>query len=246
MGDDVFKELQIGGHTPDAELAQGAVHAADGDVGLGGPRGDLHQQRVVVRRDHGIGIHRAAVESYAEAGRAAVGGDAAVVGGEAVLGVFGGHPALQGVAGEAQVVLFRQALVANARTFADADLRGHQIDAGDHLGDGVLDLDARIDLDEVEAAGVGIHQKFHRSGVAVAHAGAEAQGGCAEALALCLREIGRGRALHHFLVAALHRAVALEEMHQIAVRVAQHLHLHMAGALHQLFDIDRVVAEGGE
>ena len=32
------------------------------------------------------------------------------------------------------------------------------------LGDGVLDLDARIDLDEVEVAGVGIHQELDRAG----------------------------------------------------------------------------------
>ena len=31
----------------------------------------------------------------------------------------------------------------------DADLRLHQIDASDDLGDGVLHLDARVDLDEV-------------------------------------------------------------------------------------------------
>ena len=32
----------------------------------------------------------------------------------------------------------------------DQDLALDQVDAGDHLGDGVLDLDARVDLDEVE------------------------------------------------------------------------------------------------
>ena len=46
----------------------------------------------------------------------------------------------------------------------DADLRLDDVDAGDHLGDGVLDLDARIDLDEVELAGVGIHQELDRAG----------------------------------------------------------------------------------
>ena len=31
----------------------------------------------------------------------------------------------------------------------DQDLRLHQVDAGDHLGNRVLDLQARVDLDEV-------------------------------------------------------------------------------------------------
>ena len=34
-------------------------------------------------------------------------------------------------------------------------------------------------------------------------------------------------------------------MHDIAMRVAEHLHLDMAGALDQLFEIDLVLAEGG-
>ena len=34
-------------------------------------------------------------------------------------------------------------------------------------------------------------------------------------------------------------------MHDVAVRVAEHLHLDMAGALDQLFEIDLVLAEGG-
>ena len=49
----------------------------------------------------------------------------------------------------------------------DPDLRLDQIDAGDALGDGVLDLDARIDLDEVELAGVGILQELDGSRAAV-------------------------------------------------------------------------------
>jgi hypothetical protein len=34
-------------------------------------------------------------------------------------------------------------------------------------------------------------------------------------------------------------------VHQVAVRVAEHLHLDMAGAAHQLFEIHLVVAERG-
>jgi hypothetical protein len=47
---------------------------------------------------------------------------------------------------------------------SDMDLRLDDVDAGHLLGDRVLHLDARIDLDEVELAGVGIHQEFDRAG----------------------------------------------------------------------------------
>ena len=43
---------------------------------------------------------------------------------------------------------------------------------------------------------------------------------------------------------ALHRAVALEEVHRVPVLVAQHLHLDVAGVLQELLDEDRAVAEG--
>ena len=109
----------------------------------------------------------------------------------------------------------------------------------------MLDLDARIDLDEVERAGVGIHQELDRAGAAVVRGVGDRDGVAAELLPLRVVEVGRRRALDHLLVAALHRAVALEQVDDVAVAVAEDLHLDVAGALDQLFEIDLVVAEGG-
>ena len=55
----------------------------------------------------------------------------------------------------------------------------------------------------------------------------------------------RRRFLDHLLVAALQRAVALEQMDDIAVLVAEHLHLDMARAGDIFLDQHAVVAEGG-
>ena len=49
----------------------------------------------------------------------------------------------------------------------DPDLLLDQVDAGDHLGDRVLDLDPRVDLDEVEVV-VGVDQELAGAGVDVA------------------------------------------------------------------------------
>jgi hypothetical protein len=57
-------------------------------------------------------------------------------------------------------------------------------------------------------------------------------------------KVRRGRALDDLLVAALDRAVALEQMHGVAMGVAENLALDMAGALDQLFEIDLILAEG--
>src|SRR5205814_9140873 len=71
------------------------------------------------------------------------------------LGVLSVDPALDRVALETHGVL----AVAERLTRGDADLLAHQVDARDHLGDGVLDLDPRVHLDEVIAL-LGVHDEL--------------------------------------------------------------------------------------
>src|SRR3989442_3043437 len=51
--------------------------------------------------------------------------------------------------------------------------------------------------------------------------------------------------LDHLLVPPLDGALALVEVDDVALRVAQHLHLDVARADDRLLDVDPVVAEGG-
>src|SRR5207249_3663150 len=53
------------------------------------------------------------------------------------------------------------------------------------------------------------------------------------------------RLLDDLLVAALDRALALAEMDERAVAVAQHLHLDVAGTDEELLEVDAPVGEGG-
>ena len=129
------------------------------------------------------------------------------------------------------------------RARGDADLRLDQIDAGDALGDRVLDLNARIDLDEIELAGVGILQELDGARRAIAHRAADLERRLAQLGALRIRQEGGRRAFHHLLIAALHGAVAFVQMHQIAVGIAQDLHFHMTRAPDQLLEINLILAE---
>ena len=244
--DDRLEEGEVRRDAANAELAQRAVHARDRLLGRRRPSGYLLKQRVVETRDHRAGIGGAAVQPYAEAGRPAIGGDAAVVGDEVLLRVFGGDSALQRMAVEADVLLGRHAALrrTDGEAVEDVDLRLDDVDAGHLLGDGVFDLDARIDFDEVEFAGIRILKEFDRAGADIGRVARELQRIAAQLLAQLLAEIGRRRALDHFLVAPLDRAIALEQMHGIAMRVAQHLHFDVPGALDQLFQVDFVLAEG--
>ena len=102
--------------------------------------------------DLGAGVHRAAVDPHAGAAGRAVGDDLAGVRAEAVGRVLGGDPALQCGAADVDLVL-AEPQVGQRFAGGDPDLRLHQVDVGDLLGDGVLDLDPRVHLDEDVLAG---------------------------------------------------------------------------------------------
>ena len=227
MADQSLQEPQVGGDAADAELAQRPVHARDRPFRRRRPGGDFLEQGIVERCDHRAREGGAAVEPDAEAGRAAIGGDAAIVGDEFVLRVLGGDSALDRVAVQRNLVLGRYAAgrAADREALGDGDLRLDQVDAGDFFGHGVLDLDARIDLDEVEAARIGIVEELDRAGVAVAGRARQTHRGRAEPGPQPGVDIGRRRALHDFLVAPLQGAVAFEQVHDVAVPVGQDLDL---------------------
>ena len=246
MRDDRFEKGEVGRNTADAELAQCAIHPLDGFLGRRRPGGHLLEQRIVEAGDHRARIGGAAIKANAEAGRTAIGSDTAIIRNEVLFRVFGGDPALQRMTVELDVVLRRHARFrcSDCEAIENVDLRLDDVDPGDFLGHRVLDLDARIDLDEIELSGIGIHQEFDRARTDIVGRIGDLQRVAGQFRALFGVQIRRRRALDDFLVAALDRAVALEEMHGVAVGIAQNLHLDMAGTFDELFEIDFVLAEG--
>src|ERR1700684_3473598 len=99
-----------------------------------------------------------------------------------------------------------------AAAFEDLDLRLDDVEARDLFRHGVLDLDARIDLDEVKCPRVGIHEKLDRAGAAILGRLADRESGVAEGLANPLVGEGLRRALEDFLIAPLNRAVPFKQV----------------------------------
>ena len=159
MIDEVCKEDEISGDAANAELVQSPRHAIDRFLRRRRPGGHFLQQRVIEPRHLRTRIGRAAVEADAKTCRAAIGDDTAVIGNEVFFRILCGHPALQGVTIEMNVLLRRDPAFRrpDRLSFRNPDLRLDDVNAGDLFGHRMLHLDARIDLDKIEGARLRIH-----------------------------------------------------------------------------------------
>src|SRR5690606_19375541 len=219
-------------------LPEAALHAPYGLLAGGGPGDDLGQQAVVVRRYAVAGVD-VRVHPHAGTARPVHVGDGPGGGPEVVLRVLGVDSHLDGVAAHHEVLLPPRERLAGG----DLDLLLDEVGAGDHLGHGVLDLDARVHLGEVEVP-VLVDEELAGAGAAVGDVLGQLHGGLGDARPEVVLE-QRGALLEELLVAALDGAVALEELHDLPLAVAEHLHLDVLGLLDVLLHVELGVAEGG-
>ena len=114
----------------------------------------------------------------------------------------------------------------------DAQLPLDEIEPEDRLGDGMLDLQAGVHLEKIEAIGPeaarGVDDELDRAGPDIADGLGRRHRRRTHRRACVFRQAGRRRLLDDLLVAALQRAIALPQMNDIALAVAEHLHFDMA------------------
>ena len=112
----------------------------------------------------------------------------------------------------------------------------------------MLDLQPRVHLHEPEAVGpqplAAVGDELDRAGAGIADGPRRLDRGLAHRGAHLRRHAGRRRLLDHLLMAPLQRAVALEEMHDVAVPVGEDLDLDVARREHVFLDQHARVAEG--
>src|SRR6185437_2901163 len=113
---------------------------------------------------------------------------------------------------------------------SNKNLRLHNVVARHLLRDGMLDLDARINLDEEERAGIRIDEELDGAGVVQTHGPTDRQSRIENPLPQGRIEIEGRCNLDDLLMAALKRAIALEEMNEMAVLIAEQLHFDMTRA----------------
>src|SRR6266481_10027631 len=219
---------------------QRALHTHDGFRPVLAKRDELGNERVIVGRDHSFGISRG-IHAHAETSGHMESLDPAG-GRRELFRMLGIDAALNGVSALAFTVNPGNYLT-DFGASRQQDLRFHQINAGDHLGDRMLDLDSRIHLNKVQAA-VFIHQELYGAGVDVTNFRERLFQLLSD---ICAHGLGHARGrrfFQQFLVTPLNAAFALAQADHVAMGVSQHLKFNMARALNELLHVKIAVAEG--
>src|SRR5574343_94909 len=234
--EEFLMQRDIGFDAGDGHFGQGNAHARHGLFAGITIRDQFTNHRVVVGRNR-VALVDVRVDADARATGRVVALDLARRRDEGER-VFRVDAALHRVALEHDLVL------GEAQFFAvgDADLLLHDVDAGDQLGNRVFHLHAGVHLDEVELAV--FVQELKSTGAAVADAAAGFGAGLADALALFGGNARCRRFFDDLLVTALHRAIALAQVHGVAVLVCQDLDFDMARLLQEFFHVHGGVAKG--
>ena len=183
---------------------------------------DLGDHRVEVRRD-GVALGDAGVDADARPARQAQQRDPAGRGREAARRVLGVEADLDRVAAR------RRRLALQPPAGGDVELQADEIDAGDHLGHGVLDLQPRVDLHERELPALRLVEELGRAGAAIAGRAGEPHGRVRQPALLVGRERRARRLLDDLLMTALVGAVADAERPHRAVAVGHQLDLDVPG-----------------
>src|ERR1700687_4037079 len=106
----------------------------------------------------------------------------------------------------------------------------------------MLDLDSRIHFQEIEVA-FRIDQEFYRPGADVVDRFRGAHRDLAHFGAHLCGDKRRRRLLDDLLMPPLNRALALENVNRIAMRISEHLHFYMTRLLQKFLDVKTAVAE---
>jgi hypothetical protein len=191
--------------------------------------------------DDSTGITVTSVQTDTVTTRRTVDLDLASVRLEALGGILGGDSALDSETTGGNAVLGKTEL-AQSSTSGDLDLSSDNVDSSDLLSDGVLDLDTRVDLDEVVAVLL-VNQELRSACIAVAGSLGQTDSIVENVVTdIGGKVLGRGN-LNDLLVSSLDGAVTLVQVDNVAVVVTEKLDLDVLGLVKESLDKDGTVTE---
>ena len=124
----------------------------------------------------------------------------------------------------------------------NADHLRDQVDVGDELGDGVLDLDACVEFEKPDL--IARHQELGRAGAAVVSCPSKRNSRFIKPRAQRVIDDRRGALLEHLLVPTLDRAVALAERDHTTVGIGKQLDFDVVRALDKSLGVHAAITKG--
>ena len=237
----VQQERNVRLDTADTEFVQGTVHFLHGGFKVLLGARELHQQRIVVRRHAGTDDNLA-IKTDAHTTRRSVHFNLTKVRCKVHGWIFRRNSALHGETSELNVILRLDADVRKLLTASNQDLRLHQINASHFFRHRVLDLDARIHLEEVVAT-LGVNHEFDGACVAVIDVLCELDCVVKQALTKHRVEVWRRSEFDNLLVATLHGAITLAQVNDVTIVVAEDLYLNVTRRLNVALQEHTTVAK---
>src|SRR6516162_7891800 len=107
----------------------------------------------------------------------------------------------------------------------------------------MLHLDAGIHFQEIKIPALRVVYELHRPGTAIRHLSRETHRRLGHPMTKLIVDCRRWRLLDELLVTTLGRAVALPQMHDMALSIAEDLHFDVTSSRNEFFDIQRRIAE---
>ena len=239
---DVHQEGNVRLHTANTELIKRAVHLLHGCFETLLLTREFDEKRVIVWR-HARTDDYFTVEAHTHATRWAVHLNLTKVGRKVHGWIFSGDSALHGETLENDVVLRLDANVGQALPVGDENLRLHQVDTSHFFGDGVFNLDTRVNFQKVVTTLL-VNHKLDGTGVAVVDVLGKRHGVVEKSLTKLRIEIRRRRELDNFLVTTLHGAITLTQVNDIAVGISEDLHFDVSRRLDVTLQKHTTVAKG--
>ena len=153
--------------------------------------------------------------------------------------IFGINAGLDRRSGMLDVLLLERQRLARG----DPNLRLDEVDAGHQFGHGMFDLNSRVHFDEVELVFLLVENEFDRAGVGVTGLFDQPHRRLADLFADITGQRGARAFFDQFLVSPLKRAVALPEVHGVALGVGDNLDFDVPRALDVFFEVDAGILE---
>ena len=181
-----------------------------------------------MRRDDRTSITGRGIKTDAETSSSPKSLDNAEIRSKIILWIFGCNPGLDGVSTQFNIFLaFDIDLrVLEFITLCNTYLGLNQVTHGHQLGHSMLNLNTRIDFDEIKTPTF-VHKEFYGSGIYIINRFSNFQCVATKFLTFLLCQIERWCNFNNFLMATLNRAVPLVEVNQITVLVAKNLDFNM-------------------